>query len=74
MKKITLFSLCFFTFWVCTVRVHATTISYKNFDNLVTEASAIVEGTVENIESYYDEDHEIYTLVTFKELDILSGK
>ena len=62
--------LCLFVF--CAIQVHATTLLYKDFDALVTEAEGIVEGTVYSVESYYQND-EIYTFVTLEQLHVLHG-
>lgn len=55
------------------IQAFATTIVYKNFDDLVKEADGIVSGRVASIQSQYNADHEIYTFVTFDQLDVLGG-
>ena len=51
-----------------------TTLLRKNLDNLVTEADAIVIGTIQRIQSRYVVDREIQTLVTLTDLDVLHGE
>jgi hypothetical protein len=69
MKKLILFLL----FFVHGIQAHATTLIYKNFDDLVREADGIVTGTVRSIESQYDLENEISTLVTLDQLNVLHG-
>jgi hypothetical protein len=56
-----------------TVQAFATTLVYKNFDDLVKEADGIVMGRVAGIESKYNPEREIYTFVTFDQLEVLGG-
>ena len=59
---------------VCSAPLSATTLIYKNFDELVSEADAIVSGTVKNIESHYGPGKSIYTFITLKDLRIVNGE
>jgi hypothetical protein len=52
----------------------ATTLLKKNFDDLVTEADAIVVGTVSDTQSHYGPDRKIYTLVTLTDLQVVHGR
>ena len=52
----------------------ATTLIYKNFDDLVTEAEAIVVGTVRQAESHYGPHKDIYTFVTLTDLQVIHGE
>jgi hypothetical protein len=51
----------------------ATTLLKKDLDALVTEAEAIVVGTVSGIQSRYEADNDIQTLVTLTDLQVLHG-
>lgn len=53
---------------------YATTLLYKNFNDLINESDGIVLGTVNNVESHYSPDREIYTFVTLKQLNIICGR
>jgi hypothetical protein len=54
--------------------VHATTLIKKNFDDLVTEADAVVVGTVRDTQAQYAADRRIHTLVTISDLRVLNGR
>jgi hypothetical protein len=52
----------------------ATTIQYKSFNDLVAEADAVVSGQVVSVESRFSSNKEdIYTFVTLKDVETLSG-
>jgi hypothetical protein len=51
----------------------ATTLLKKDFDALVAEAEAIVVGTVSDVQSRYEADNDIHTLVTLTDLRVLHG-
>ncbi len=55
------------------LQLTATTIPYKSLDDLVREADAIVSGRVAQVESKYSPDKEIFTFVTFDQLEVLGG-
>lgn len=52
---------------IFSLNTHATTVLYKNFDNLVDESDHVVGGTVENMRAKKHKDGEIYTVVTLKD-------
>ena len=52
----------------------ATTLLKKNFDDLVTEADAIVVGTVIDTQSHYGADKKIETVVTLADLQVVHGR
>jgi len=54
--------------------VHATTVLYKNFENLVDESDHVVGGTVSSIKAKYHRDGEIYTTIILKSAFIISEK
>lgn len=54
--------------------VHATTLLYKNLDDLSAEAEQIVVGTVAKTESTYGTDKSIYTFVTITDMDSIKGQ
>jgi hypothetical protein len=56
------------------VQLGATTLVQKNFDDLVTEADAIVVGTVSEAQAVYAADKRINTLVTLSDLQVLHGR
>ncbi len=58
----------------CVTHVHATTLLYKNLDDLSAEAENIVVGTVAKTESTYGTDKNIYTFVTITDMDSLKGQ
>lgn len=51
----------------------ATTLLKKSFDDLVTEADAIVVGTVSDTQAQYGADRKIHTLVTITDLQVVHG-
>jgi hypothetical protein len=51
----------------------ATTLIYKNFDDLVSEAEAIVVGTVRQAEAHYGPGKAICTFVTLTDLQVIHG-
>lgn len=55
------------------IQLGGTTLPFKTFDDLVAESDGIVAGRVAGIESHYSPDREIYTFVTFDQLDVLGG-
>ncbi len=73
MKKIAFSNLFLIFVFICIRQANATTLLQMNFDDLVTISDGIVAGTVHNIESYYDDQNEIYTDITLKDLDIING-
>ena len=56
------------------LQAEATILFKKNLDDLVTEAEAIVVGTVTGAESHYTAEKDIYTLVTLADLKVLHGR
>ena len=76
-KQITLFCLVFISLLTLTFgRAGATTIVPRNFDDLTREADLVFVGTVEEMYSEWDGEmyrSEIYTYVTFSDLEIISG-
>jgi hypothetical protein len=54
--------------------VHATTLLYKNLDDLSAEAENIVVGTVAKTESTYGTDKSIYTFVTITDMESIKGQ
>ncbi len=58
----------------CVTHAHATTLLYKNLDDLSAEAEQIVVGTVAKTESTYGTDKNIYTFVTITDMDSLKGQ
>lgn len=58
---------------IMSVQAFATTIVFKNFDDLVKESDAIFAGRVASIESQENANQEIYTFVTFDQLSLLGG-
>lgn len=69
MKKL---AAVFLLAWM-SMQSHATTVLYKDFDALVSEAEGIVVGTVRAVESRYDDDLDIHTFVTLDDLDFVYG-
>lgn len=56
------------------VQAHATTIPYKNFNDLLRESDAVVSGRVSKVESKYSANKEdIFTFVTLDQVQTLSG-
>lgn len=58
----------------CVTHAHATTLLYKNLDDLSAEAENIVVGTVAKTESTYGTDKSIYTFVTITDMDSIKGQ
>lgn len=58
----------------CVTHAHATTLLYKNLDDLSAEAEQIVVGTVAKTESTYGTDKSIYTFVTITDMDNIKGQ
>ena len=76
MKKPLLLSLLVSVCLICTGQSSATTLIAKNFEDLTREADLIFAGTVTDIHSDWanDEESDIYTYVTFADLEIISGE
>lgn len=51
---------------------HATTVLYKNFDNLVDESDHVVGGTVSNMKARYHRDGAIYTTIILTNAFVVS--
>lgn len=58
----------------CVVNVHATTLLYKNLDDLAAESEGIVVGTVVKTESTYGFNKNIYTFVTLQNIENIKGQ
>ena len=60
---------------ICTfaIPVHATTLLYQSFDDIVTNSDGIVTGTVTDIQSVRMDDGDIFTYVTIDNLQVLDG-
>lgn len=54
-------------------QAQATTLPYKNFNDLVREANGIVEGTVEDITARRTDQGDIYTYITLSNLQLHKG-
>ena len=51
----------------------ATTVVYKDLQDLVQEADRIVAGTVTDVQARYGRTENIYTLVKLQDLQVLAG-
>ena len=56
------------------LNVHATTLLYRNIDNLVDEAEGIVIGTVTKTVSTYGRENVIYTFVNIEDIEAIKGR
>jgi len=59
---------------IFTIKVQATTLIYKSFDDLVKECEGIILVTVTKVEMHMDEQGGIYTYVTLGNLKMLYGR
>lgn len=55
------------------LQLFATILPFKSFDDLVKESDGIVAARVANLESQYSPNKEIYTFITFDQVEALSG-
>lgn len=60
-------------FLAASIQLGATTLPFKSFDDLVGESDGIVAGRVAGIESHYSPNNDIYTFVTFDQIEVLGG-
>ncbi len=68
-RKITLTTLFLLT---VLAQAHATTVPYKNFDNLVDEAEHVVLGTISEM-NVKKQKGEIYTVITLKQASTIGS-
>jgi hypothetical protein len=71
--RILVVALCS-TFVPLSPLARATTLLYKNLDDLATEADAILIGVVTRTQSGYDSDGEIQTFVSLDVQQLLKGQ
>ena len=71
MSKRTL-SLGLFSLFALSLQLFATTLLYKNFDDLIKESDGIVSARVAGIQSMQS-PREIYTFVTLDQIDVIAG-
>lgn len=53
--------------------VHATTVLYQNFDDLVDKSEVVLKGRVKNKESFKNNEGGIFTYVTLDNIEVISG-